>query len=62
MLLHIPKKCPFCQEFHGVEVDEKQFEDWVGGTLAHKAFPNHTAAQRDALMSGICEDCHERIY
>jgi len=62
MLLHIPKKCPFCQKFHGVEVAEEQYEDYQNGMLLSKAFPDHTAAQRDAILVDICEDCHKRIY
>ena len=61
-LFHYPLLCPWCRKHHGVKATEKQFKDWKGGMLLQRAFPDHTAAQRDALLVGICEDCHERIY
>ena len=59
---YMPKVCPWCHKHHGVKATEKQFMDWEDGMLIQKAFPDHTAAQRDALLVGICKDCHERIY
>ena len=59
---YVPKQCPFCQKAHGVEVTKQQMKDYQNGMLLQKAFPGHTAAQRDALLVGICEDCHKRIY
>jgi|TARA_Y100000296_G_scaffold12610_1_gene14634 cytochrome c553 len=59
---YMPKVCPWCHKHHGVKATEKQFMDWESGMKVQNAFPDHTAAQRDALLVGICGDCHERIY
>lgn len=38
------------------------FKDWKMGKLIQQAFPYLTAAQRETLITGICDKCWETMY
>lgn len=55
-------QCPFCDHAHEVKVNEVDFFDWLGGTIAQDAFPYLSADEREMLISGICGDCWDKMF
>ena len=60
--VYVGRECPFCGEYHEVEVSESDYAAWCGGELAQDAFPYLSADEREILISGICSDCWERMF
>ena len=54
--------CPFCGYESVIVVNEKDFYAWQNGKLVQKAFPYLNAAQRETLISDICEKCQNKIF
>ena len=56
--------CPFCETTHIVELNEKQYEQYI------KWKSNHIRLQqidvpvdvREMLLTGICPDCWDNIF
>lgn len=59
-MLTIDIKCPFCGKEYQVEVPEKGYERWLDGALIQNAMPEVSPKVREALISGICENCWGR--
>jgi hypothetical protein len=55
-------RCPFCGKGNFVEVNEDDYDDWCDGTLAQVAFPYLSANEREALISGICPTCWDKMF
>lgn len=49
--------CPICGKQQRIEVKEVDWADWRNGKSIQDAFRYLTAAQREAVMTGICSDC-----
>ena len=54
--------CPFCGHANEVAVNEMDYLDWQDGTLAQNAFPYLSPDEREALISGICPDCWDKMF
>lgn len=54
--------CPFCGEWHEVEVAEEQLAEYWGGELAQVAFPQLTPTEREQIISHICPQCQSKIF
>lgn len=54
--------CPFCGATHYVEVAEHDYNNWLGGELAQKAFPYLSATEREQLISYMCPKCQEKFF
>jgi len=54
--------CPFCGGATKVEVNEKDYWDWQDGELVQVAFPYLSADEREALISGICSTCWDKMF
>lgn len=50
-------ECPFCGTVQNVVVHKRAFAAWETGTLIQTAMPSLTDTQREALMTGICDNC-----
>lgn len=55
--LVIESICPFCRVRQQVLVNNEAFQNWENGELVQNAFPKLTPTEREALMTGICDNC-----
>jgi len=56
-MLAIEIQCPFCGVINVVEAKPEEYEAWRQGELIQIAMPSLNAAQRELLMTGMCDDC-----
>ena len=56
-MLEVNVKCPFCGKDYSVEVPEEGYKRWQEGELIQVAMPDTSPEVREALISGICENC-----
>ena len=54
--------CPCCGKEHSVVVQNEDLIKWQTGTLAQKAFPYLSTAEKEQLISGLCLKCQEDIF
>lgn len=52
-ILELSGTCLVTGEFYAVLVKEKQFNEWIGGTVIQKAFPDMSVDAREFLICGI---------
>jgi len=57
--------CPFCGKVYSVQLPTKELKEGIEaykyGALLQNAFPTFTASQREALKTGICDTCWEKL-
>ncbi len=53
----ITRDCPFCGKTQRVSVSKEAFDKWNQGALIQNALPTLTDAEREILISGMCDDC-----
>lgn len=60
---HLRSTCPSCGDKRNLEpVDFNSLHDWVtGGRLIQAAFPELDASTREALLTGICDTCWDKM-
>lgn len=51
--------CPRCQRIKTLVVDKDQLTSWRNGMLIQRAFPKMSISDREALITGYCDDCWE---
>lgn len=61
-MVFITRVCPFCGEKMGLWVEEDGFNAWEGGVPVQKAFPDLSAKEWEFIISGICENCWEKMF
>lgn len=61
-MIEIEVMCPFCGKTYVVEVPEDGYDRWQEGELIQHAMPDVSPEVREALISGICEDCWNNMY
>lgn len=49
--------CPFCGKKRVVTVNSEDYDKWENGELVQIAFPYLSASDREALITGICDEC-----
>lgn len=56
--------CPFCETTHIVELNEKQYEQYIKWKSNHIRLQQIDAPAdiREMLLSGICPDCWDNIF
>ena len=56
--------CPFCETTHIVELNEKQYEQYIKwkSNLIHLQQIDAPADIREMLLTGICPDCWNNIF
>lgn len=54
--------CPFCGEKMALWVKEDELAAWERGVPVQKAFPDLSAEEREFIISGICENCWEKMF
>lgn len=58
----IETRCPFCGKHTIITVEAVDFVSWMGGENAQNAFPYLSANEREALISGICPECWDKMF
>ena len=58
----ITKKCVCCRKFVRIEVLKESYKKYKKGALIQDAFPDMRIADREFLISGICENCQNDIF
>lgn len=54
----VTSTCPYCASKRTMEVELNSLHDWaINGRLIQSAFPDMSPTDREALMTGICDDC-----
>ena len=60
-MLQLTFECPVCHKDHDVTVNQYAFEDWANGAMnVQEAFPNHSPAERELLLTGIDDACYQK--
>lgn len=60
--VYVGRYCPFCGEYHEVEVSEADYWSWQGGQHIQVAMPYLSADEREILISGICTQCWDNMF
>jgi len=53
--------CPFCSSSRSVDVNSDDYIRWMDGVNAQDAFPYLDANEREAIISGICPTCWDKM-
>ena len=56
-IIKIEKTCPLCGKKQIVMVKCEDDDKWKNGGLIQTAVPYLTPSEREALITGICDDC-----
>lgn len=62
MMITLYTNCPFCGKRQYVTVEQEDYAKYVGGEHAQEAFPYLTPAEREIIISGICEECWDNLF
>lgn len=55
--------CPCCHSVTIINVDSDDYRDWRrGGLLVQDVFPYLSAGMREKLLTGLCENCWEKVF
>lgn len=60
--MKITKRCPFCGKETTIDVEARRYKRFEAGVNVQQAFPNMHVFHRELLISGMCENCYEKIY
>lgn len=55
-------RCPMCGKSYTVIVPHDGFIAWRNGGRIQDCLPTLSNEERESLMTGICDDCWERMY
>lgn len=59
-MLAIKTKCPCCKSEKTLQVPKSGYDAWQRGALIQRALPTLSAAQREQLITGICDPCWDK--
>ena len=62
MMIKKVKKCVICHRFVEIKMFAEGYKKYIEGALIQDAFPDMRIADREFLISGICEDCQKDIF
>lgn len=54
--------CPMCGDSRNMTVSRSAYIRWRNGTLIQDAFPSNTAEEREAIKTGYCQACWDRMF
>jgi len=54
--------CSICKKDCWVRATPEQIERWKAGELIQRAMPNVPAAERELLISGVCNTCFDAMF
>lgn len=53
--------CPMCSAEREIFLEAAHMKDYLDGALIQNAFPNLDADEREALQTGICSACWDKM-
>ena len=57
------KVCPKCGKKNYIEMSDEQYQKYTEGSdLIQRIFPEMSPAQKEILITGICEDCWNKLF
>ena len=59
---NVEVRCPICGKQYIITVPHDGFIRWRSGSRIQECMPNLSSEDREALMTGICGECWERMY
>lgn len=54
--------CPICKHINLTFVNAEDYWSWQEGELVQNAFPYLSANEREALKTGICAECWDKMF
>lgn len=61
-LIEYNAPCPICGKQQTIKVYLVSLEAYRNDALLQDAFPNPTPAEREAIKTGICLDCWDKMF
>ena len=62
----ITKQCIICNKIIHIEITEEQYKELKKPRSQRKSIqeilPDHTAGEREILISGICDECYNGMF
>lgn len=65
----IGRLCPMCEEYHTININKDQFENWLRWYFAEPgyehiqdALPELSAKERELFITGIDDECFQSMY
>ena len=55
-------RCPMCGKSYTIIVPREGFIKWRNGDRIQECLPTLSNEDREALLTGICEDCWDKMY
>lgn len=59
---NVEVRCPVCRKVYTVRVPHEGFIKWKNGGRIQECMPSLSNEDREALITGICGDCWNRMY
>lgn len=60
--LSVECTCPTCTKSFTISIPESEYNAWTGGARLQDAAKSLDDFEREALMTGMCFDCQERVF
>lgn len=60
--IRVDCRCPFCGKINHVTLTESQWHRWNFGELIQNVAPELSPAERELLISGICNECWNKTF
>jgi hypothetical protein len=61
-MLNIETTCPLCRKKTTIRVGAEEYQKWKAGGHIQSAFPGLTDDEREALLSGTCYECWNKMW
>ena len=58
----VTRACQLCHETKEIHCTDEQYRRWLDGELIQRAMPDVPKGERELLISGICDQCFDRIF
>lgn len=55
-------RCPMCGKQYTIIVPHDGFINWRNGDRIQDCLPTLSNAERESLMTGICDECWDKLY
>lgn len=54
--------CVVCGKQHEFILDNEAYANWQYGEYIQNSFPDLSAADREILISGTCDECFDQLF
>lgn len=60
--MNIRRMCSCCGKEYIVDMPEDAYDKWQAGELIQNAWPGSTPAEREKMISGLCDECQIETF